>query len=104
MSSEICYQTPNSVPVPGMVCYTKQKSNSKWHTQSLNQFLGSIVCNGFSGGSMAFEENGVYYIRGIVSSAISAQYGVCNPNEYVIFTDVARYLHWIKQVADHFAV
>lgn len=64
-------------------------------------FLGTSVCNGDSGGSMAFEKNGLYHIRGIVSVTVSREDNqrLCDPNHYVIFTDVAQYLPWIEDVA-----
>lgn len=68
------------------------------------QFLGTSVCNGDSGGAMTFEEHGVYYIRGIVSVSQARddkraeKRMLCDPNEYVIFTDVAQYLPWIEKV------
>lgn len=47
---------------------------------------------------MTFEENGVYRIRGIVSLTVSQPYAdVCNSKEYVLFTDVAKYLNWIEE-------
>jgi len=51
---------------------------------------------------MTFEENGVYYIRGIVSVSPSRMVDnkyFCDPNQFVIFTDVAQYLSWIEEVA-----
>lgn len=50
---------------------------------------------------MTFEENGTYSIRGIVSVGPAAkdhttQTITCNSMEYVIFTDVAQYLPWIR--------
>lgn len=60
---------------------------------------GTTVCNGDSGGSLSFEENGVYHIRGIVSLAMSRKdLKLCSNEDYVIFTDVAQYLHWIENV------
>lgn len=51
-----------------------------------------------SGGSIAFEEDGVYRIRGIVSLTVARiDKQVCNSEEYVIFTDVAQYLPWIEE-------
>lgn len=51
-----------------------------------------------SGGSIAFEENGIYRIRGIVSLTVARlDKQVCNSKEYVIFTDVAQYLTWIEE-------
>ncbi|XP_055697780.1 chymotrypsin-like protease CTRL-1 [Phlebotomus papatasi] len=60
---------------------------------------GTNVCSGDSGGSLAFEdENKVWRIRGIVSLSIRRRdKAICNPKHYVLFTDVAKYLSWIKQ-------
>ncbi|KAG4079873.1 hypothetical protein HA402_015004 [Bradysia odoriphaga] len=60
---------------------------------------GTGVCNGDSGGSISFQENDVYYIRGIVSTTVSrGEDGLCDTKEYVIFTDVTQYLPWIEKV------
>lgn len=53
---------------------------------------------------MAFEENGLYYLKGIVSQGPSiinetTQETVCPPIQYTTFTDVAEYLPWIEEVA-----
>lgn len=48
---------------------------------------------------MTFEENGIFYIRGIVSSTPSTQSSVCDSMEYSILTDVAQYLTWIRDTA-----
>lgn len=52
---------------------------------------------------MSFEENGVYYIRGMVSVGPSStnkntQERVCDSTQYVLFTDIAQYLSWIEEV------
>lgn len=59
---------------------------------------GTSVCNGDSGGGMYFENDGIYSLRGIVSLTVarSAEANICNPQEYVLFTDAARYLDWIR--------
>lgn len=45
-----------------------------------------------------FEENGIYRIRGIISLSPTRQdRRFCNTTEYVIFTDVAKYLPWIYE-------
>ncbi len=49
---------------------------------------------------MTFTENGTYYIRGIVSTGVAANNGLCDHNKYVIFTDVAQYLPWIEQITN----
>ncbi|XP_037049511.1 CLIP domain-containing serine protease B15-like [Bradysia coprophila] len=52
---------------------------------------GTNTCNGDGGGSITFEENGIHYIRGIVAFG-----GLCGSSFYDVFTDVAKYLTWIK--------
>lgn len=59
---------------------------------------GTSVCNGDSGGGMFFNNGGIWYIRGLVSfSSVREDRNVCNPLEYVVFTDVAKYLPWIQE-------
>lgn len=48
---------------------------------------------------MYFEENESYTLRGIVSQT-RARVGVekiCDPKHYVVFTDTAYYLKWIRE-------
>lgn len=60
-------------------------------------FAGTSVCNGDSGGGMYFVENDIYSLRGIVSLTVSrSDKNVCDPQQYVIFTDAAKYLNWIQ--------
>lgn len=70
--------------------------------------LDSSPCNGDSGGGyMVFVPDissdvspyapGSYYIRGIVSVAASRNdEAICDPTQYTVYTDVARYILWIK--------
>lgn len=66
-------------------------------------FTGTSACNGDSGGGMYFPLKGsdgvdTWHLRGIVSVSVPAENGVtCDPYNYVVFTDVARYLNWIEQ-------
>ena len=58
---------------------------------------GTSVCNGDSGGGMIFEINNVWYIRGVVSLSMKREKdNLCNTKNYVLFTDVAKYLDWIE--------
>ncbi|KAG4072407.1 hypothetical protein HA402_004339 [Bradysia odoriphaga] len=62
---------------------------------------GTSICTGDSGGSMTFEQNGRFFIRGIVSVGPSkliyeTKEIVCDPMQYVVFTDVLPYLPWIQ--------
>ncbi|XP_013167707.1 PREDICTED: proclotting enzyme-like isoform X1 [Papilio xuthus] len=60
---------------------------------------GSGPCAGDSGGGLFVLDDGRWRVRGIVSLAISAKSAEkpCNLDEYVIFTDVAKYRSWIKR-------
>uniref|UniRef100_A0A182ISK8 Peptidase S1 domain-containing protein n=1 Tax=Anopheles atroparvus TaxID=41427 RepID=A0A182ISK8_ANOAO len=59
---------------------------------------GTSACNGDSGGGMFFEYDGVWYVRGLVSfiPGLNGQ-AKCDPYQYTVFTDVAKYLDWIQQ-------
>lgn len=51
---------------------------------------------------MTFQEDGRFYIRGIVSVGASkidriANKLVCDSTKYTVFTDVAQYLPWINE-------
>lgn len=64
--------------------------------------LGTSVCNGDSGGGLYFQKRNsnptkpTWQLRGIVSNTVPKEGFVCDPLYYVIFTDVAKYLEWIK--------
>ncbi|KAJ0173271.1 hypothetical protein K1T71_011447 [Dendrolimus kikuchii] len=59
---------------------------------------GTAVCNGDSGSGMVFKMDNSWYLRGLVSVAVARpnEYQ-CDPSQYVIFTDVAKLLPWIKE-------
>lgn len=57
---------------------------------------GSGVCVGDSGGGMFIKVNGVYYLRGIVSSSLLRDDDSCDVNNYAIFTNVLKFKTWIK--------
>ncbi|XP_026740430.1 serine proteinase stubble-like isoform X2 [Trichoplusia ni] len=59
---------------------------------------GVSVCNGDSGGGMVFKSSRTWYLRGLVSLSVARQNEYrCDPTHYVIFTDLAKFLPWIKQ-------
>ncbi|KAI4455188.1 modular serine protease [Holotrichia oblita] len=65
---------------------------------------GTSVCNGDSGGGMVFQKptanpnRKAYHLRGLVSVSVALQNEFkCDPTHYVVFTDVAKYLEFIKQ-------
>ncbi|CAH0715096.1 unnamed protein product, partial [Brenthis ino] len=73
---------------------------------------GTSACNGDSGGGffvfvpdLAKRENvpndgdvpGAWYLKGIVSASLSrSDAPVCDPFSYVVFSDISKYLDWIK--------
>ncbi|XP_026313565.1 serine protease gd-like [Hyposmocoma kahamanoa] len=59
---------------------------------------GTSVCNGDSGGGMVFNKQNRWYLRGLVSLSVARQNEYrCDPTHYVVFTDLAKFLPWIKQ-------
>ncbi|XP_061383057.1 chymotrypsin-like elastase family member 2A isoform X1 [Danaus plexippus] len=69
---------------------------------------GTSACNGDSGGALVVfvpdtaEDNdiraeGTWHVKGIVSMTLSQKdVPVCDPEQYVVFTDVEKYRVWIK--------
>jgi secreted trypsin-like serine protease len=55
---------------------------------------GTTTCGGDSGGGLAIEVNGRWFLRGIVSFGAAYADRSCDHN-YVIFLDVAMYVQWI---------
>uniref|UniRef100_A0A182PBQ4 Peptidase S1 domain-containing protein n=1 Tax=Anopheles epiroticus TaxID=199890 RepID=A0A182PBQ4_9DIPT len=59
------------------------------------------ACNGDSGGGMFFEVGGKWFVRGLVSfTPLRGNTGLCNPQKYTAYTDVAKHLEWISQYID----
>lgn len=58
---------------------------------------GQGPCNGDSGGGMTFKVNNKWMLRGIVSAALADPIvNACNLGEYVVFTDAAKFVGWIR--------
>jgi dynein heavy chain len=64
---------------------------------------GNSVCNGDSGGGLMFSEKQrgnivIWKLRGIVSTSKPDDNDntLCNAKNYIIFTDIAHYLDWIR--------
>lgn len=49
----------------------------------------------FAGGGLTVEVDGIWYLRGIVSSALLAD-GVCDTHNYAVFTDVQKFSSWLQ--------
>lgn len=46
-------------------------------------------------------ESGTWHVKGIVSNALARTHeNVCDPEQYVVFTDVEKFLDWITQYTD----
>ncbi|XP_013147107.1 PREDICTED: chymotrypsin-like elastase family member 2A [Papilio polytes] len=66
---------------------------------------GTSACNGDSGGGFHVfipdkddEATGAWYIRGIVSlSAARREVALCDPHQYVVFTDISKYEQWVNK-------
>ncbi|KAK7861958.1 hypothetical protein R5R35_006327 [Gryllus longicercus] len=64
---------------------------------------GTAACNGDSGGGLHFSlENPrqggskTWYFRGVVSLSMTrVEDGGCDPNNFIVFTDVAKYMTWL---------
>ncbi|KAK5638495.1 hypothetical protein RI129_012790 [Pyrocoelia pectoralis] len=68
-----------------------------------SRFASPSVCNGDSGGGMVFpretSKGQVWQLRGLVSISVALQNQFkCDTSHYVVFTDSAKYLGWIKEV------
>ncbi|XP_040164888.1 polyserase-2-like [Anopheles arabiensis] len=62
---------------------------------------GVSACNGDSGGGMFFEVGGKWFVRGLVSfTPLRGNTRLCDPLKYTAYTDVAKYLEWIKKYID----
>ncbi|XP_055635178.1 transmembrane protease serine 9-like isoform X2 [Toxorhynchites rutilus septentrionalis] len=74
--------------------FSKVTSNTSFCAGFRN---GTSVCNGDSGGGMVFKQGNRWFLRGIVSVSAALQNKVsCDPHHYAVFTDVAKFLRWIK--------
>ncbi|KAM3963970.1 proclotting enzyme-like isoform 2-T2 [Aphomia sociella] len=59
---------------------------------------GASVCNGDSGGGMVFNYSDTWYLRGLVSLSVARNNERrCDPKHYIVFTDLAKFLPWLRQ-------
>lgn len=59
---------------------------------------GSGVCQGDSGGGLFTRVDGVYHLRGIVSSSLIKD-GGCDISKNAVYTNVLKFRDWIKDIA-----
>uniref|UniRef100_A0A2C9GPA8 Peptidase S1 domain-containing protein n=1 Tax=Anopheles arabiensis TaxID=7173 RepID=A0A2C9GPA8_ANOAR len=63
---------------------------------------GVGTCNGNSGDGLFVEVSGRWFVRGLVArlQPVRGSDGLCDPLQYTVYTDVAKYVEWIKRYVD----
>ncbi|CRL03725.1 CLUMA_CG016552, isoform B [Clunio marinus] len=61
---------------------------------------GSGPCKGDSGGGSYMKDNSKWFIKGIFSSSLFTDEGMCDVERYSIFTDVSKFSNWIAKEMD----
>ncbi|XP_055913095.1 serine protease gd [Eupeodes corollae] len=88
VSNEVCFKTNDK--------FRSLSSNRTFCAGSRNGSNGP--CSGDSGAGLMIFKNNRWMLRGTVSASLPASYNTessCNKDEYVIYTDVAKFLDWI---------
>ncbi|XP_075986084.1 chymotrypsin-like elastase family member 2A [Anticarsia gemmatalis] len=105
--------TLQQVTLPKISEATCLKSNPVFFQKTLNSYKfcagytnGTSVCNGDSGGGFLIfvpdvagdstHKSGTWHVHGIVSMTLRRNDApICDPNQYALFTDVAKYRDWV---------
>lgn len=68
----------------------------------VNKFSGSSVCDGDSGGGLVFNDQGLWYLRGVVSvgigSVLSQGTRSCDSSLYSLYTKISSHISWIQDI------
>lgn len=67
-------------------------------SESLKNLISNIP--GDSGGGFFVKLGSIWALKGIVSASVLTQLGVCDVGRFSVFTNVVKYLNWIKNVAN----
>ncbi|KAJ2940195.1 hypothetical protein O0L34_g11761 [Tuta absoluta] len=97
---------PRVVRVPVVSTSACRASRLDFHKLTSDNTLcagdrnGAGPCLGDSGGGLYLLEGGRWRLRGVVSLSLRPDTGdsTCNLNEYIVFTDSAKYISWIQSV------
>lgn len=93
--AKIHENTPKVIQIPihsQESCFLREPSLAKLSSNRTfcgGKGDGTGVCSGDSGGGLVVNVNGVYYLRGIVSSSLIKDF-TCDVNNYAVFTNVLR--------------
>ncbi|KAJ8712726.1 hypothetical protein PYW08_008030 [Mythimna loreyi] len=105
-SIEVKQDEPQMVRVTIVSTKECRASKSDFHQLTYNTTLcagdrnGAGPCKGDSGGGLYLLEGGKWRLRGVVSISVQSENGArtCNLNEYVVYTDTAQFLPWIRNI------
>lgn len=86
----------DSVCLRSNIAYTRITSERTFCAGSQD---GKGPCTGDSGSGFFVELKGKFYLRGIVAASL-AKDGVCDANNYAVFTDVLMFLNWLLDDGD----
>lgn len=96
--------TPRVLTLPIVSTESCRASNQVYHFVTSDMTLcagyrnGTNPCIGDSGGGLLVLHGGKYKLRGVLSLALRPTDEGCSLYDYVVFTDVAKYVPWIKKV------
>jgi len=99
-------ETENIARVINVPIYNYKHCTSDHHSMISHRTLcggyanGTGVCKGDSGSGLIVLHDGIYYLRGIVSSSLYASTYECDVNKFSVFTDITEFSSWIKTGED----
>jgi secreted trypsin-like serine protease len=100
---------PEELEIPAIKsskCYTKYPDLARYASEN-SPFCGGYenkgkgACTGDSGGGFFIFDSSInlWVVRGIVSSSVTKNInGLCDVNKFHLYTNVARFVNWIKIV------
>lgn len=97
-------QTPRSINIPIVSEVDCLRSSAVFGEITASRSFcagrkdGFGPCHGDSGSGLAILRGGQMVLRGIVSAALSGPMSSCDLSNYVVFTDVAKFVPWIRMV------